>query len=310
MTMVMNPTHTEEVLRSDRYRLASHGSGREARSILDIAGRQVGGTNFALIAGPCTVESRSQTLDTARIVRDAGATHVPRRRLQAAHLALRLPGPGPGGPAAAGRGQGADRAADRHRGHGRARPRRGARGRRRHPDRRPQHAELQPAVGDRPLRAPGAAQARAVEHARGAAAGRRVHPQGGQRFGHPLRARDPHLRDRLPLHARPDGHPGAQGDDPPAGDRRPEPRRRPARPGAADVAGRRGRRCRRDHRRGPPESRRGHLRRAPAARRPPSSPATRPGRRRGGAGRQGTRAVGSTALEQLASFLRARRDAA
>jgi 3-deoxy-7-phosphoheptulonate synthase len=74
MTMVMKPTHTEEVLLSDRYRLASHGSGRDARSILDVAGRAVGGTNFALIAGPCTVESRRQTLDTARIVGDAGAT--------------------------------------------------------------------------------------------------------------------------------------------------------------------------------------------------------------------------------------------
>ena len=33
--------------------------------------------------------------------------------------------------------------------------------------------------------------------------GRRVHPRRGQRAGHPVRARDPHLRDRHPLHARP-----------------------------------------------------------------------------------------------------------
>ena len=84
-----------------------------------------------------------------------------RRRLQAAHLALRLPGPRPGGPAAARRGQGRDRAADRHRADGRARPRARARGGRRHPGRRPQHAELPAAGRDRPLRAPGAAQARA-----------------------------------------------------------------------------------------------------------------------------------------------------
>ncbi len=58
---------------------------------------------------------------------------------------------------------------------------------------------------------PGADQARPVEHARGAAHGRRVRPQGGQRGGHPLRARHPHLRDRLPLHARPDRGAGAQG---------------------------------------------------------------------------------------------------
>jgi 3-deoxy-7-phosphoheptulonate synthase len=34
----------------------------------------VGGENFALIAGPCTVESREQTMQTARAVSDAGAT--------------------------------------------------------------------------------------------------------------------------------------------------------------------------------------------------------------------------------------------
>ena len=42
--------------------------------MLDIAGRKVGGEHFAMIAGPCTVESREQTLETARAVRDAGAT--------------------------------------------------------------------------------------------------------------------------------------------------------------------------------------------------------------------------------------------
>jgi len=40
--------------------------------VLDIQGRKVGGDHFALIAGPCTVESREQTLQTARVCRDAG----------------------------------------------------------------------------------------------------------------------------------------------------------------------------------------------------------------------------------------------
>src|SRR5204862_528439 len=35
--------------------------------------RRVGGENFALIAGPCTVESREQMLDVARAVAEAGA---------------------------------------------------------------------------------------------------------------------------------------------------------------------------------------------------------------------------------------------
>ncbi len=42
--------------------------------MLEIAGRKVGGEHFALIAGPCAVESRAQTLETARAVADAGAT--------------------------------------------------------------------------------------------------------------------------------------------------------------------------------------------------------------------------------------------
>jgi 3-deoxy-7-phosphoheptulonate synthase len=56
------------------YKLASTQFKHGERSVLDIAGRKVGGNHFAMIAGPCTVESREQTLDTARIVNDAGAT--------------------------------------------------------------------------------------------------------------------------------------------------------------------------------------------------------------------------------------------
>jgi 3-deoxy-7-phosphoheptulonate synthase len=54
------------------YKLASAQIKHGARTILDIAGRKVGGEHFAMIAGPCTVESREQTLETARVVRDAG----------------------------------------------------------------------------------------------------------------------------------------------------------------------------------------------------------------------------------------------
>jgi 3-deoxy-7-phosphoheptulonate synthase len=56
------------------YKLASSQITHGQRTVLDIEGRKVGGDNFALIAGPCTVESREQTLQTARVVRDAGAT--------------------------------------------------------------------------------------------------------------------------------------------------------------------------------------------------------------------------------------------
>jgi 3-deoxy-7-phosphoheptulonate synthase len=56
------------------YKLASAQITHGERTVLDIDGRKVGGENFALIAGPCTVESREQMLTTARVVRDAGAT--------------------------------------------------------------------------------------------------------------------------------------------------------------------------------------------------------------------------------------------
>jgi 3-deoxy-7-phosphoheptulonate synthase len=56
------------------YKLASAQMTHGERTVLDIDGRKIGGENFALIAGPCTVESREQTLDTARAVRDGGAT--------------------------------------------------------------------------------------------------------------------------------------------------------------------------------------------------------------------------------------------
>jgi len=56
------------------YKLASLQMTHGEHSVLEIAGRKLGGDNFALIAGPCTVESREQTLQSARVVRDAGAT--------------------------------------------------------------------------------------------------------------------------------------------------------------------------------------------------------------------------------------------
>src|ERR1700719_2348687 len=56
------------------YKLASAQITHGTRTVLEIDGRKVGGEHFALIAGPCTVESREQTLQTARVVRDAGGT--------------------------------------------------------------------------------------------------------------------------------------------------------------------------------------------------------------------------------------------
>jgi 3-deoxy-7-phosphoheptulonate synthase len=56
------------------YKLASSQFRHGERTVLEIGGRKIGGEHFALIAGPCTIESREQTLETARAVADAGAT--------------------------------------------------------------------------------------------------------------------------------------------------------------------------------------------------------------------------------------------
>jgi 3-deoxy-7-phosphoheptulonate synthase len=56
------------------YKLASSQFKHGERSVFDIGGSKIGGEHFALIAGPCTVESRDQLLATADAVNDAGAT--------------------------------------------------------------------------------------------------------------------------------------------------------------------------------------------------------------------------------------------
>jgi 3-deoxy-7-phosphoheptulonate synthase len=58
------------------YKLASAQITHGERTVLEIDGRKVGGDHFAIMAGPCTVESREQTLETARVVRDAGASFL------------------------------------------------------------------------------------------------------------------------------------------------------------------------------------------------------------------------------------------
>jgi 3-deoxy-7-phosphoheptulonate synthase len=56
------------------YKLASRQFKKGEDSVLEIGGRKVGGTNFALMAGPCTVENRDQMLASADDVAAAGAT--------------------------------------------------------------------------------------------------------------------------------------------------------------------------------------------------------------------------------------------
>ena len=55
------------------YKLASAQFKKGERTVVEVAGRRLGGEHFALIAGPCTVESREQLLETANVVASSGA---------------------------------------------------------------------------------------------------------------------------------------------------------------------------------------------------------------------------------------------
>ena len=57
-----------------QYKLSSRQIRHGEDSTLEISGTKIGGGNFALIAGPCTVESREQMLTAGEAVRAGGAT--------------------------------------------------------------------------------------------------------------------------------------------------------------------------------------------------------------------------------------------
>lgn len=58
---------------TEDYRLAGRTS-HPADSVFEIGSDKIGGGSFALIAGPCTVESEAQIMEVARAVKDSGAT--------------------------------------------------------------------------------------------------------------------------------------------------------------------------------------------------------------------------------------------
>ena len=237
------------------YKLASAQITHGERTVLDIEGRKVGGENFALIAGPCTVESREQMLQTARVVRDAGATLLRGGAYKPRTSPYAFQGLGQEGLrllAEAKAETGLPIVTELM-------------------DMRDLDAVLEVAdviqIGARnmqnyPLLAEIGRSGRPALLKRGLSS----------TLDELLMAAEYILKEGNPnvmlcergirtfetayrVHARPDGRADAQGAHAPARDRRPQPRRGPARPGAAAVArGRRGRR-RRDHRRGAPRTR-------------------------------------------------------
>jgi len=57
------------------YKLASRDF-HEADTVVDVCGRKLGGRSLAVIAGPCSVESRDQLMETARVASRAGAAFL------------------------------------------------------------------------------------------------------------------------------------------------------------------------------------------------------------------------------------------
>ena len=55
------------------YPLVARGLAPDS-TVIEVRGRRIGDGFFGLVAGPCTVETREQTLETARAVAAAGAT--------------------------------------------------------------------------------------------------------------------------------------------------------------------------------------------------------------------------------------------
>lgn len=54
------------------YKVASRDF-KPANSVIDVRGVQIGGPELVIMAGPCSVESRSQILESAQAVKEAGA---------------------------------------------------------------------------------------------------------------------------------------------------------------------------------------------------------------------------------------------
>ena len=72
-----------------------------APSEIKIGNTVVGGKKLAIMAGPCSVESEEQIIDVAEARQGGGRDRSARRRVQAAHFPVRLPGPAGRGPGAA-----------------------------------------------------------------------------------------------------------------------------------------------------------------------------------------------------------------
>ncbi len=60
---------------TEKYKLVSRDFHKED-SVIDVNGTKIGSTHFAVMAGPCSVESREQLLEAAKAVKACGATFL------------------------------------------------------------------------------------------------------------------------------------------------------------------------------------------------------------------------------------------
>ena len=218
---------------SDPYKLVSRQHHPERSTIwVGPSDHQVpiGPETFTFIAGPCAVETASQTLEAAQMARAAGATLLRGGAFKPRTSPYAFQGLGLAGLEILADARAATGPADRDGGRRRTR-RPGRRRARRHaPDRHPQHGQLRAAAGGRRGRQAGPAQARDDRDRRGVADGGRVHRPARQPRRRAVRAGHPHLRAGHPQHPRRLRRPDRPGHQPPPGDRRPVARGRPQGP--------------------------------------------------------------------------------
>ena len=93
----------QEVQRiTEPYKLASR-TFRPENTVITIGDVRIGGDEVIVMAGPCSAETEEQVEATAAAVKTRGRQGAARRRLQAAQLAVQLPGARRGRPAHAAR---------------------------------------------------------------------------------------------------------------------------------------------------------------------------------------------------------------
>ena len=170
--------HVTQAVQAGLARMAA----RRTRSSRSRPGVSFGGTEIAIIAGPCSVESEEQIVAAARAGARRRRDRAARRRVQAAQLAVLVPGTRQEGTRAARARAPRDRLADRHRS---ARRRRRASRRRSTPT---AFRSARATCRTTPCSAPSDSIGKPVLLKRGMAATitdllheRRVHPRRGQR---------------------------------------------------------------------------------------------------------------------------------